>query len=189
VNQHHLYDLNFRSGSIHETVFVAHNATILGDVTIGELSTVLFGAVMRGDSAPLRIGSRTNVQDLCVLHADPGYPLTIGNDVTIGHSAVVHGAFIEDEVLIGIRSIVLNGATIGKHSIIGAGALVPENKSIPPRSLVMGIPGKVVREITDEDIARIQHASQHYAEMNPQYRQSQWSTPLRSGPSESSQTV
>ena len=189
MNQHNLYDLNFRPGSIHETVFVAHNATILGDVTIGELSTVLFGAVMRGDSAALRIGSRTNVQDLCVLHADPGYPLIIGNDVTIGHSAVVHGAFIEDEVLIGIRSIVLNGVTIGKHSIIGAGALVPENKSIPPRSLVMGIPGKVVREITDEDIVRIQHASQHYAEMNLHYRQSQWSTPLRSGPSESSQTV
>lgn len=169
------YDLNFRAESIHETAFVASTATILGDVTIGELSTVLFGAILRGDSAPLSIGARTNVQDLCVLHADPGFPLVIGNDVTIGHSAVVHGAIIDDEVLIGIRSIVLNGAKIGKHSIIGAGALVPENKSIPPRSLVMGIPGKVVREITDEDIARIHHASRHYAEMNPQYRTSQWS--------------
>ncbi len=156
-------------------MFVANNATILGDVTIGELSTVLFGAILRGDSAPLSVGARTNIQDLCVLHADPGYPLVIGNDVTIGHSAVVHGAVIDDDVLIGIGSIVLNGAKIGRHSIIGAGALVPENKSIPPRSLVMGVPGKIVREINDDDIARIQHASRHYAEMNPHYRMSQWS--------------
>jgi carbonic anhydrase/acetyltransferase-like protein (isoleucine patch superfamily) len=169
------HDLDFHPESIASTAFVARNATILGDVTIGEASSVLFGAVLRGDSAPLKIGSQTNVQDLCVLHADPGYPLIIGNRVTIGHSAVVHGAVIEDEVLIGIRAIVLNGAKIGKHSIIGAGALVPENKSIPPRSLVMGVPGKIVREITDEDIARIQHASSHYADLNPQYLQSQWS--------------
>jgi carbonic anhydrase/acetyltransferase-like protein (isoleucine patch superfamily) len=172
------YVLQFHSEWIDPTAFVAHNATILGDVKIGELSTVLFGAVMRGDSSSLRIGSRTNIQDLCVLHADPGYPLQIGNDVTIGHSAVVHGAIVEDEVIIGIRSIVLNGARIGKQSIIGAGALVPENKSIPPRSLVMGIPGKVVREITEDDIARIHHASQHYVAMNEHYRLSQWATKL-----------
>ena len=168
------FDLRRRHELIHPNAFVARNAIVLGDVVIGESSTVLFGAVLRGDSAPLKIGCRSNVQDLVVLHADPGFPLNIGNDVTIGHAAVVHGAMVEDEVLIGIRSIVLNGAKIGKHSIIGAGALVAENKVIPPRSLVMGIPGKVIREITDEDIARIHHASRHYVEMNQRYRNSNW---------------
>ena len=147
---------------------------MLGDVSIGDVSTVLFGAVLRGDSAPLKIGDRSNIQDLAVLHADPGFPLTIGNDVTVGHAAVLHGATIEDEVLIGIRSVILNGARIGKHSIVGAGALIAENKVIPPKSLVMGVPGKVVREITDEDIRKIHYASHHYVEMNGRYRNSIW---------------
>ncbi len=155
---------------IHESAFVASNATIIGEVHIGCRSTVLFGAVVRGDSSPIWIGDETNVQDLACLHGDPGFPCRLGNRVTIGHGAIVHGAIVEDDVLIGIRAVVLNGARIGRHSIIGAGAVVPEGKAIPPRSLVLGLPGKIAREITDEDILMIEHAAKHYVEAGIQYR-------------------
>ena len=144
--------------------WIAHNATVVGHVAIGEKSSVWFGAVVRGDCASVTIGRETNIQDLCCLHGDPGFPCIVGDRVTIGHAAIVHGARVEDECLIGIRAVVLNGAVIGKHSIIGAGALVTEGKIIPPRSLVLGTPGRVVREITDEDLARLLHGASHYVE-------------------------
>jgi carbonic anhydrase/acetyltransferase-like protein (isoleucine patch superfamily) len=162
-------NLGFHPEWIDPTAFVASNATVIGEVHVGRQSTILFGAVVRGDSTPIWIGERTNVQDLACLHGDPGFPCRLGNGVTIGHGAIVHGADVEDDVLIGIRAIVLNGAKIGRHSIIGAGALVAEGKVIPPRSLVLGVPGKIVRELTAEDIAKIEHAANHYVTAGIQY--------------------
>ena len=151
------------------SAFIAANATVLGDVSIGPESTILFGAVIRGDTESIQIGAQTNVQDLCVLHADPGYPCILGDRVTIGHAAVVHGATIEDDVMVGIRAVILNGVKIGSGSIIAAGAVVPENTTIPPRSLVMGIPGKVRSSTTDDHLARIHHAAKHYVAAGKQY--------------------
>lgn len=162
--------LDDEAKQIAASAFIASNATLIGRVHVGEESTILFQAVVRGDSEAIIIGDRTNVQDLACLHADPGFPCRLGNRVTIGHGAIVHGATVEDDVLIGIRSVILNGAKIGRNSIVGAGAVVTEGKVIPPRSLVLGVPGKVVREITDEDIAAIEHAANHYVEANRQYR-------------------
>ncbi len=155
---------------IDPTAFIAENATVIGEVHVASRATILFGAVVRGDAVAIWIGEETNVQDLACLHGDPGFPCRLGNRVTIGHGAIVHGAEVEDDVLIGIRAIVLNGAKIGRHSIIGAGALVPEGKVIPPRSLVLGVPGRVVREISDDDILMIEHAAKHYVEAGIQYR-------------------
>jgi carbonic anhydrase/acetyltransferase-like protein (isoleucine patch superfamily) len=154
---------------IHPTVFIAENAQIIGDVTIHKDSSVWFNATIRGDAAPITIGEGTNVQDNAVIHVDEGQPTTIGKRVTIGHSAVVHAATVEDDVLIGIGAIVLSGAKIGRHSIIAAGALVPEGVEIPPRSLVMGVPGKIVRHVKDEERARIEEGAQHYIERAKNY--------------------
>ena len=162
--------LHLKSEWIDPTAYVAENATVIGEVHVASHATILFGAVVRGDSAPIWIGECTNVQDLACLHGDPGFPCRLGNRVTIGHGAIVHGAEIEDDVLIGIRAVVLNGAKIGRHSIVGAGAVIPEGKIIPPRSLVLGVPGRVVRETTAEDIDMIRHAANHYVEAGKQYR-------------------
>lgn len=156
--------------SIDETAFIAPNATVFGNVQVGREATILFGAVVRGDSEAISIGEQSNVQDLCCLHADPGFPCRVGNRVTIGHGAVVHGAEIEDDCLIGIRAVVMNGAKIGRYSIVGAGALVPEGKIIPPGSLVLGVPGKVARPTNEQDIAYIQRAFEHYVAAGKQYR-------------------
>ncbi len=169
ADQKRLLALDSRSTSIDQSAFIAPNATIIGNVCIGREATILFGAVIRGDSEAITIGDQSNVQDLCCLHCDPGFPCRLGNRVTVGHGAIVHGAEIEDDVLIGIRAVVMNGAKIGRDSIIGAGALVPEGKVIPPRSVVLGVPGKVVREATEADVAYIRHAAQHYVEAGKQY--------------------
>ena len=158
--------------TLHDSVFVAPGATVLGDVSIGEDSGVWFGAVIRGDTERITIGKRTNVQDLCVIHADPGLPCTIGDGVTLGHGAIVHGAVVHDNVMIGIRATVLNGATIGAGSIIAAGSLVTEGTEIPPDSLVMGVPGKVVRTVSDEQRQRIKSAAEHYVSAAKAYRAS-----------------
>jgi carbonic anhydrase/acetyltransferase-like protein (isoleucine patch superfamily) len=147
---------------IHPTVFVAETATIIGKVTIYPDASVWFGAVIRGDADEIVIGEGTNIQDGSIIHCDPGLPTKIGKRVVVGHRAVVHGATIADNVLVGIGAIILNGAKIGEHSIIAAGALVGEGKEIPPRSLVMGVPGKVVREVTEDEIKRITDGAQNY---------------------------
>ncbi len=152
----------FRPELIHTSVYLARGAIVLGDVTIGEESSVWFNAVVRGDTESIRIGRRTNVQDGAILHADPGFPCIIGDDVTIGHGAIVHGATVGKRVLIGMRAVVMNGAEIGDESVIGVGAVVTEGMKIPPRSVVLGLPGKVVREISPDDAARIRHAAEHY---------------------------
>ena len=154
-----------------DEVFVADSATVVGDVSIGRGSGVWFGAVVRADVAPITIGEQTNVQDGCLLHVAEDWPLKLGNCVTVGHGAILHGCTIEDGVLIGMGAIVLDGAVVGAGSIIGAGALVPERKVIPPRSLVIGVPGKVAREVPDEEAAHLlEHAKQYEQLWRERYR-------------------
>jgi carbonic anhydrase/acetyltransferase-like protein (isoleucine patch superfamily) len=133
--------------------WVAETAVLIGQVVIEEDASVWFGAVARGDNEPILIGARANVQDGCVLHTDPGFPLTIGPEATIGHRVVLHGCTIGRGALIGMGAVVLNGAKIGEESLVGAGALIPEGREIPPRSVVLGSPGKVVRQVTERDLA------------------------------------
>jgi carbonic anhydrase/acetyltransferase-like protein (isoleucine patch superfamily) len=142
--------------------WIAPSAVVLGNVHLEEDASVWFGAIIRGDNEPIIIGARSNVQDACVLHTDPGFPLTIGSDCTIGHMVMLHGCTIGRGSLIGIGSIILNGAEIGEECVIGANALITEGKEIPPRSLVMGSPGKVVRTLSDEDVQRFSGAAGRY---------------------------
>lgn len=149
--------------------FVADNATVLGRVTLGEDVGIWFNAVLRGDVEDLTIGSRTNIQDNCVLHADAGYPLVLGEGVTVGHQAMLHGCTIGDNSLIGIKAVVLNGARIGRNCIIGANALIAEGKEIPDNSLVMGSPGRVKRQVTEEEVEGLRWSSDHYVENFKRY--------------------
>ncbi len=154
---------------IHPSVFIAETATVIGDVTIGKEASVWFSAVIRGDAAPITIGEATNVQDNAVIHVDAGAPTHIGKRVTIGHVAIVHAATLADDVLIGMGAIILSGARVGENCIIAAGALVPEGVQIPPRSLVIGVPGKIVREVNEVDIERIRNAASNYVERAKNY--------------------
>lgn len=142
--------------------WVAPSASVMGKVVIGEDASIWFNAVLRGDNDPITIGDRANIQDSCVLHTDPGFPLDIGPDCTIGHMAMLHGCRIGRGSLVGMGAIVLNGADIGEESLIGAGALVGEGKVIPPRSLVLGQPGRVMRQLTDDDVTRMQRGVSVY---------------------------
>ncbi len=165
-------ELGFRPELAAPDAWIAPTATVVGHVELGRRASVWFGSVLRGDSDAILVGDETNVQDLCCLHADPGFPCILGNRVTVGHGAIVHGAIVEDECLIGIRSVILTGARIGKHSIIGAGAVVVEGQHIPPRSVVLGIPGRVIREVGEEDLQRIVRGWSHYAEEGQRYAES-----------------
>lgn len=144
--------------------FVAANATVIGRVRIGNASSIWFNAVLRGDNEWIQIGERSNVQDGSVLHTDPGKPLVVGDDVTIGHMVVLHGCTIGDNSLVGIGSTILNGAVIGKNSIVGAGALVTENKSFPDGSLIIGSPARVERNLTEAAIKSISESAQIYVD-------------------------
>jgi len=150
--------------------YIAPTATIAGDVTIESQASVWFSAVVRGDTAPIRIGPRTNVQDGCVLHADIGQACVVGADCSLGHSAIVHGATIGDGCLIGMGATVLTGATVGDGCVVAARALVAEGKTIPPGQLVMGTPGKVSRAVTDAERARILEGRDHYLDYAREYR-------------------
>jgi carbonic anhydrase/acetyltransferase-like protein (isoleucine patch superfamily) len=150
-----VYRLGDDAPRISASAFVAPNATLIGKVVIGENVSVWFNAVLRGDNEPILIGDGSNVQECAVLHNDRGFPLTVGANVTIGHAAVVHGCTIGDGSLIGIQVVVMNGAVIGRECLVGAGAIVTEGKVFPDRSLILGAPAKLVRELTDEDIARL----------------------------------
>jgi len=140
-------------------------------VYLGEESSVWYGAVLRGDTEPIRIGARTNVQDGCVLHADPGYPATVGDDCVVGHRAVVHGCEIGDGCLIGMSATILNGARIGEGSVVAAGALVPEGKEFPPRSLIVGNPAKRVKEVAEEQTQDIARGVRTYVERAAAHRE------------------
>ncbi len=148
---------------------VAYDAMVIGDVNLGEGVTVWFNVTIRGDDAPITIGARTNVQDNCCIHCDVDVPQTIGSDCTIGHSATVHGASIGDGVLIGMGATVLGGAKIGDGAVIAAGAVVRENFEVPPRTLVAGVPAKIIREISDKELAFMAHSVPHYIEQAQSY--------------------
>jgi carbonic anhydrase/acetyltransferase-like protein (isoleucine patch superfamily) len=144
------------------SAFVADTASVIGRVILGEDTSVWPGAVIRADSEPIAIGDGSNVQDNAVLHVDPGVPMTIGRRVTVGHQVMLHGCTIGDGSLIGIQAIVLNQAVIGQYCLVAAGAIITERKSYPDRSLIMGAPAKVVRELSNDDIAMLRHASETY---------------------------
>jgi carbonic anhydrase/acetyltransferase-like protein (isoleucine patch superfamily) len=152
--------------------YVAETATVLGRVTLASRASVWFGAVVRGDNDDIVIGAGSNVQDGAVLHVDPGFPMRIGARVSIGHQAMLHGCTVGDGTLIGIQAIVLNGAVIGPDSLVGAGALVTEGKQFPARSLILGSPAKVVRELTEQDLLMLRGAANSYIERSARYVES-----------------
>jgi carbonic anhydrase/acetyltransferase-like protein (isoleucine patch superfamily) len=150
-------------------VFIAPNATVIGDVNLGPNVSVWFGAVIRGDSDSISIGENSNIQDNCVLHVDPGKPVNIGKEVIVGHSAIIHGASIGDNTLIGMRATLLNNVKVGKWCIIGANALLTEGTEVPDYSVVLGSPGKVVRQVAEEDKVRIKRNAEAYVELGRRY--------------------
>lgn len=152
-------------------VFIADTARVIGNITLGDEVSIWFGAVLRGDGDKISIGNRSNIQDNATIHVDPGFPVEIGEECIIGHGAVVHGAKISNNVLIGIHATVLNGAQIGGYSIIAAGALVTEGMIIPPNSLVVGVPGKVIRTIGAEQMEKIKKNSESYVNLSKIYLQ------------------
>lgn len=160
----------FRADQCHPTAFIAPGAVVLGDVSIGEHSSVWFNAVIRGDTERIVIGKQTNIQDGCILHADAGFSCSLGDRVTLGHGAIVHGATVEDDVMIGMRAVVMNGAKIGRGSLVAVGAIVLEEMHVPPGSVVMGTPAVVKRAVTERDTARICHAAEHYVEAARAFR-------------------
>ncbi|WLR43077.1 gamma carbonic anhydrase family protein [Bacillus carboniphilus] len=156
--------------SIHETVFVAPGAHIIGNVSIERYSTIWFNSVLRGDEGPIKIGAKTSIQDNVTCHLYEGSPLSIGNEVTVGHNAVLHGCTIHNRCIIGMGSTILDGVEIGEESIIGANTLIPSNKTIPPRSLVVGSPGRIVRQITEKDLELIKLSVDVYVQKGKDYQ-------------------
>ncbi|GAB3625527.1 anhydrase [Pandoraea terrae] len=166
-----IYKIGDKTPQIHESAFVADTAAIIGEVFMAENSSVWPGVTIRGDNEPIRIGRSTNVQEGAVLHTDPGFPLTLAENVSIGHQAMLHGCTVGEGSLIGIQAVLLNGAVIGKHCLVGAGALVTERKTFPDRSLILGTPAKVVRELTDEEVANLQRNADGYAERRQLFKE------------------
>ena len=160
--------------NVHHSAFIAPGAVVLGDVTLGAESSVWFTAVIRGDVAPIIVGSQTNIQDGTIVHVDDGFPCTIGKRVGIGHRAIIHGCTIEDDCLIGMGSILLNGVHIGSGSVIAAGAVIPEGMRVPPGSLVMGVPGRIVRQVDAELAERIRGTWEHYVGRAKEYREGKY---------------
>jgi carbonic anhydrase/acetyltransferase-like protein (isoleucine patch superfamily) len=164
-----LYRYGGKDPNVDSSVFVAPGAHIIGDVTIGEESTVWFNAVLRGDEGPISIGKKCSIQDNVTAHLYEGFPLVIEDEVTVGHNAILHGCTVKKRCIIGMGSTILDGAEIGEESIIGANTLIPSGKKIPPRSLVVGSPGKVIREITDKDVELIQLSIDTYVQKGKEY--------------------
>jgi carbonic anhydrase/acetyltransferase-like protein (isoleucine patch superfamily) len=165
-----IYSIDDRQVFIDSTCFVAESATLVGSITLGAEASIWFNAVLRGDNDLITIGPESNVQDGAVLHTDAGIQLTLGRGVTVGHKAMLHGCEIGDYTLVGINAVILNRARIGKHCIIGANALIAEGKEIPERSLVLGSPGKIVRQVTDQEVESMLHyAARHYVENGRRY--------------------
>jgi carbonic anhydrase/acetyltransferase-like protein (isoleucine patch superfamily) len=165
-----IYELDGVAPRLHPTAYVADSAEVIGNVELAEGASVWFGAVLRGDNDLMSIGKGANVQDGSVLHSDPGFPLTLGADVTIGHMVMLHGCTIGDGTLVGIGAVVLNGAKIGRNCLVGAGALVTEGKEFPDNSMIVGAPAKAIKELTPEQAARMRHAAGHYVENSARYR-------------------
>ncbi|WP_163527318.1 gamma carbonic anhydrase family protein [Halobacillus ihumii] len=158
------------SPQIHETAFVADGSKVIGDVEIGAQSSIWFHVVLRGDEGPIRIGERCNIQENSMCHLYEDFPLTLEDEVSVGHNAIVHGCTLRKGSLVGMGATVLDGAEIGEYSIVGANSLVPSGKVIPPRSLVLGSPGKVVRELTDKDMEMIEETIQTYVQKGQEFQ-------------------
>ena len=166
-----IYELGERKLEIlGDDYFIADNATVIGSVVMHQNASIWFGAVLRGDNDVITIGENSNIQDLSVLHIDPSFPLTIGKNVTIGHKVMLHGCDIGDNTLIGINSVILNGAKIGKNCLIGANSLISENKVIPDGSMVMGSPGKVVKQLSEQQMKGLEMSALHYVENFKRYK-------------------
>jgi carbonic anhydrase/acetyltransferase-like protein (isoleucine patch superfamily) len=165
-----IYKLGEAAPTIHESVFLADTATIVGHVTLEEDSSVWFGASLRGDNEPIVLGRGSNIQENAVLHTDPGFPLTIEENVTVGHQAMLHGCTIKSGSLIGIQAVVLNGAVIGRNCLVGAGAVVTEGKVFPDNMLILGTPAKAVREVNEADIARMLSGTRGYVQKREHYK-------------------
>ena len=157
-----IYQLGEHTPEIDPSAYIADSASVIGQVKIDANASVWFNVTIRGDNEPIFIGENSNVQEGCVMHTDPGIPLTVGKNVTIGHQAMLHGCTIGDGALIGIQAVILNGAKIGKNCLVGAGALITEGKEFPDNSLIVGSPAKAVRTLTEDAIARIHLNTSHY---------------------------
>ena len=166
-----IYELDGTAPQLAASAWVAENAQVMGSVTLAEDSSVWFGVTIRGDTETIAVGEGSNVQDGSVLHADVGFPLTIGRHVTVGHQVMLHGCTVGDESLIGIGAVVLNGAKIGKHCLVGAGALVTEGKEFPDGSMIIGSPARAIKTLTPEQIAGLRRSAEHYIENARRYRQ------------------
>ena len=164
-----IYSLPGKKPAISSSAWIAPNATVIGDVHLAAGASVWWNATLRGDNDPIHIGENTNIQDGSVLHTDEGIPMHIGANVTVGHMVMLHGCTVGDGSLIGIGSVILNRAVIGKNCIVGANTLIPEGKVFPDRVLIVGSPGKVVRELSDEDVARLEKSAQHYVDNARRY--------------------
>lgn len=157
-----MFQTKFRPDQIHPTVFIAPGAVVVGDVSLAEEVSIWFNATLRGDTTPIRVGAGSNIQEGCILHADPGFPAIISTGVTVGHGAVIHGAKIGQNTLIGIRSVLLNGVEVGENCIVGASSLLTQGKVFPAGSLIMGAPAQVIRPLTSEEIERNRMAAVEY---------------------------
>lgn len=167
-----IYQFGEHQPAIHEDVYIADTADVIGQVTLKARASVWYQAVLRGDSDHLAIGEESNIQDGAVLHADPGYPLKVGKGVTVGHQAMLHGCTVGDGCLIGIQAVVLNGAVIGENSLVGAGAFIKEGAVFPPNSLIVGSPAKVVRELSAEAVEALKLNAQSYVIRGKQHADS-----------------
>jgi carbonic anhydrase/acetyltransferase-like protein (isoleucine patch superfamily) len=170
VTDNYIAQLDFGAPKIDDEAFVAPTAVVVGAVTMGPRSSIWYGAVARADAETIEIGEDSNIQDGCTLHSDPGFPLVLGKGVTVGHRVVLHGARVDDDVLVGMGSIVMNGAHIGSGSIVAAGAVVTQGTEVPAGSVVAGIPAKVVRQATDDDLLHIRGNAASYFERLPAAR-------------------
>ena len=170
MHDNYIAELPFGAPKIDDDAFVAPTAVVVGAVTMGPESSIWYGAVARADHETIEIGARSNVQDGSTLHSDAGFPLIIGRGVTVGHRVVLHGARVDDDVLVGMGSVVMNGAHIGSGSIVAAGAVVTQGKEFPPNSVIAGIPARVVREATEDDMAHIRGNAAAYYERLPAAR-------------------
>ena len=165
-----IYELDNLKPTITETTWIADSAEVIGNVHFGENTSVWFGVIIRADNEPMMIGAGTNIQEAAVLHSDAGKPLTLGDNVTVGHKAMLHGCTIGDGSLIGIGAVILNGARIGKNSLVGAGALVTEGKEFPDGMLIVGSPAVAKREMSPEAIKSLHGAAQHYVDNAKRFR-------------------
>jgi carbonic anhydrase/acetyltransferase-like protein (isoleucine patch superfamily) len=165
-----LYRLGEDEPHVAADAFIAPGTHLIGKVVLGARVSIWFGAVLRGDNEPIVIGDESNVQENCVLHTDPGFPLTVGRGVAIGHQAMVHGCTIGDHSLIGIQAIVMNGARIGNECLVAAGAIVTEGKTFPDRMLILGVPAKPVRPLTEAEVAELHETGRRYAARGQRYR-------------------